>query len=194
MLGYAVPVPLRFVILSVILLALPACIEEAPRPVEDAGRFEKRDGALPSPDAFAWGDAADAAVDAVPLVDIARRDTSGYDLGASTDTSAVDASAPPGDVLTPCEMLAEEYAAAVCGAQTCTGAAACAASVCETPCCVCRVYANPMTEPYRRLMGVQDRWTAYRCAQSITCPTMQCNPPRTSDCSSEGRCVTLRGT
>lgn len=154
--------------------------------MEDAARFDARDATITAPDGPA---ANDAAGDLAPLVDITL-----YDAARPSDATSFDAPVVARDVTDPCQSLAETYAVAVRGAQSCAGDAACGALVCETLCCACRVFVDPRSADYARIAALRAMWEASPCSATARCESVPCEEPTGAVCSTEGRCVTLRRT
>lgn len=150
------------------------------QPYQDAGPLDARDVAIDRsrPDTMS-ADVTDVSltVDAHPF------DT-------APDANAADVSGS--DASSRCAALAESYALAVREAQSCMASLECTALVCETLCCNCQVYVNPASATYSSLARLSAEWASEGCPAEIACPTKVCDPPSSAQCSSTGRCVTLR--
>lgn len=163
------------------LWALASCDDPAPEAV-DSARFDVRDSVVePRPDV----PVTDASIDA----DVRADDAQPFD--ATADRAASDA--PGSDATAMCAQIADEYAAAVVAAQTCLVGSACREQVCESLCCACRVYVNPMSDAYGHIAALAAQWQAARCTGTLECPRIPCGAATGAVCSGEGRCVTLRG-
>jgi hypothetical protein len=171
-------------LLGVLALA-GACA--GPRDVRDGGDapFAPYDARV---DLGAPADAEDAREDVAPTVDVIP-----FDGGPAPFDAALDAAAETGDAET-CRALAESYAQQVQEAQACMAAGDCGAVVCETLCCNCEVYVNARSAAFPMLERLRTRWQAAGCVAMTACPLSMCEPPSSAECSSRGRCTTLRRT
>jgi hypothetical protein len=153
---------------------------------------ELDDVTLPGLDGFADRARIDARdvvrVDVPPTVDVNPFDATWFDGVAPRPDAAMDAS----DAADRCAMIAESYAYAIRQSQICTASTDCRDVVCETPCCTCQVYVNSTASSYRSLAPLMSDWTASGCASRVMCDTTRCDPPSGAECSTAGRCVTLR--
>ena len=178
----------------VFVALLAGCSGESP--VSPDVRFETRDAVIDPPDHLVADDARDDLLDAsapvdvtvfevadagLPGADVARPDAPALDLPLLQDTPA-----------TPCTELAELYASSVREAAVCEAASECGARVCETLCCVCEVFVAPVGDRLAALDALRARAVALGCAAMLPCPAVRCPAPRSGQCSSDGRCVTLR--
>lgn len=182
---------------SLLIVALAAGCGDSVVSVPDV-RFEMRDAVVDPRDQGVL-DAPSDASDAAPSIDITVFDV--IDGGAGGDVSVSDATAPdaPLDIpllvdapVTPCSELAELYATAVREATTCASASECATPVCETLCCTCQVLVAGPAPSLRVLDDLRARSLALGCSAMLPCPSTRCPAPRAGQCSSDGRCVTLR--
>lgn len=182
---------------SLVIVALTAGCGDSVLNVPDV-RFEMRD-AVVDPRDQGMVDAASDAVDAPPTIDVTVFDA--IDGGAPSDVSAPDVSASDASLdipiiidapVTPCSELAELYASAVREAASCASASECSMPVCETLCCVCEVYVAGPVYRLRVLDDLRARSVSLGCSAMLPCPTTRCTAPRTGQCSTDGRCVTLR--
>lgn len=128
------------------------------------------------------------ALDVVPTVDITPFD-GGPDAASMPPPFDAAAGDSAGDA---CALLADAYLAAVRAAQRCSLATDCATLVCETLCCSCQVYTSATAAELDVLMRLQSSWRAAGCSARVTCPTTPCDPAVVAECSSTGRCTTIR--
>jgi hypothetical protein len=68
----------------------------------------------------------------------------------------------------------------------------CAAVVCETICCSCQVYVSGTPEQLDTLAMLQAQWTELRCDEISPCMRYVCGAPLATECTSAGRCATVR--
>lgn len=185
---------LRASILTAALLT--ACSGDSPESPDV--RFEVRDAVI-DPRDQGVDDVAIDAPDAVSPVDVTVFDVVAID-GAAPDAPAADA---PLDAsldlpllvdapVTPCTELAERYASAVRLASTCAAAPECGSLVCETLCCACEVFVAASADQLRILETLRASAERLGCNGMLPCPTTRCLPPQVGQCSSDGRCVTIR--
>ncbi len=186
---------LRASILTAALLT--ACSGDSPQSPDV--RFDVRDAVIDPRDQGA-GDVAQDVSDAASPVDVTVFDAVAID-GPAQDAPAADVPRPDASLdlplltdtpVTPCSELAEQYAAAVRIASTCAAAAECGARVCETLCCACEVFVAAPPEQLRALEALRANADRMGCSGMLPCPTTRCLPPRSGQCSSDGRCVTIR--
>ncbi|MFO0648095.1 MAG: hypothetical protein U0326_17785 [Polyangiales bacterium] len=186
---------LRASILTAALLT--ACSGDSPQSPDV--RFDVRDAVIDPRDQGA-GDVAQDVSDAVSPVDVTVFDVVAFDVPAQ-DAPTSDVARPDASLdlplltdtpTTPCSELAEQYAAAVRIASTCAAAVECGARVCETLCCVCEVFVAAPPEQLRALDALRASADRLGCSGMLPCPTTRCLPPRSGQCSSDGRCVTIR--
>jgi hypothetical protein len=185
---------------SLVVAALVmGCSGDSPQ-VPDV-RFEVRDAVIDPRDQLT-PDASPDVADVTTSVDITVFDAPTFDaLDASApDVSISDAfldvaldrplltDTPP----TLCTELAEQYAAAVREASVCGSAAECGRRVCETLCCACEVFVSATVDQMRALDDLRLRAERMGCNGMFSCPSMRCPPPLSGQCSTDGRCVTLR--
>lgn len=163
---------------SLSLVALPACGSQSVS-ADASQRFDVREASVESRDVAL----TEAGFDAPTAVDVTLAD-----VGAGRDRQ------PPGDGAARCTEPAEDYATAVREAQACVTDDDCQMSVCETLCCTCRVRVNPATSAYALIATASERWESRGCAATVECPSSHCAVDTDAVCSTEGRCVTLRGT
>ena len=159
--------------------------DPGPRDGFDARRFDGGD-----PDRTAVIDVSDASIgnDVPVTIDVqvfdARLDA------AALDSSADASSADVGTMI--CVQLSETYAMLVRDSQTCSVAGDCGSSVCETLCCSCYVYVNPMSRDYPSLARLRSEWASHSCPAMMLCPPTPCDPPVAAECTTSGHCTTLR--
>jgi hypothetical protein len=123
------------------------------------------------------------ATDVSPTVDVIVFDAS---IDAPSDAAA------PGDASNmQCASIADEYARIVRDAQTCTTASDCSTVVCETICCNCQVYVNG-SSTLAMLSTLESAWEASGCDASGLCTPYMCGAPAAPECTSAGRCATVR--
>ena len=130
--------------------------------------------------------AIDDAADVAPTVDVVAFDVPSTDASSDVQSFAPDAGALQ------CSAIAEQYARAVREAQSCMQASDCATVVCETICCNCQVYVNGTTEQLDTLAMLQTRWTDLHCEEISPCMRYMCGAPLATECTSAGRCATVR--
>jgi hypothetical protein len=128
------------------------------------------------------GDAADVA----PSVDVIVFDVAAMDASADAPTAVPDSGGAQ------CSAIAEQYARTVREAQACTQSSDCATIVCETICCNCQVYVSGTPEQLANLATLQSRWTALNCEEISPCMRYVCGAPLATECTSAGRCATVR--
>ncbi len=174
-----------------VVLGIGHCSDPPAVPVDASMRFDARDAVIEPRDVVSPRDVPDdlpTFVDAVmPL-----------DVGAPpSDTGAPVADAPSFDAAAPadggrCTELAEAYADAVRGAQRCMGETQCSTLACETLCCACEVYVDPMAEGFGALDRLRRMAQGMGCREVLPCPGQACPAASGAVCSGDGRCVTLR--
>lgn len=165
------------------------CSDDAPT-TPDA-RYEERDAVVDPRDVTVSNDVP---LDRAPTVDVVVFD-SAPDASADVarDASAGGDLARPLDAPSPpCAELAEQYAAAVRTAATCGSSSECDVRVCETLCCACEVFVAASEVYLLALASLRTRADALGCAAMLPCPATRCPAATSGQCSSEGRCVTLR--
>jgi hypothetical protein len=124
--------------------------------------------------------------DVAPSVDVVVFDAAPMDASADVPTAAPDAAASE------CSAIAEEYARTVREAQSCTQSSDCSTILCETICCNCQVYVSGTPDQLDSLAMLQARWTDLHCDEVSPCMRYMCGAPLATECTSAGRCATLR--
>lgn len=184
------PSPLWF---ALTVLGVGACSDPPAAPVDASMRFDARDAVIEPRDVVSPRDVAydlPTFVDAVMLVDLGAPPS---DTGAPvTDAPRLDAGAAADGGQ--CTELAEAYAQAVRSAQRCMGETQCSTLACETLCCACEVYVDPMAEGFGALDRLRRMAQTQGCAEVLPCPGQACPAAAGAVCSGDGRCVTLRGS
>ncbi len=130
--------------------------------------------------------ASNDAVDVAPSVDVVLFDAASSDAAADAPTAS---DAGNGAA---CTNVGEQYARIIREAQSCQTSADCSTVVCETICCSCQVYVNGTPEQLETLAMLQAHWTELHCEDIQPCVRYACGAPAAAECTSAGRCATVR--